>query len=81
MSELAIKWRKYRLLERSSSDTVWRPEQCAELRYIRSMRRPKLSRCHLAAICGYALITPLTDRSVLVARVRRHAGKHRRIGD
>jgi radical SAM protein with 4Fe4S-binding SPASM domain len=41
-------------LKQSSFDKMWRLEPCAELRYLRSMRRSDLyacNQCHLAAYC------------------------------
>jgi hypothetical protein len=46
MSKPVVKLPKHLLPEPSGFDTIWRLELCAELRYLRSMRRPDLNACN-----------------------------------
>ena len=46
MSEPVIKLKKHLQPEQSGFDLIWRLEPCAELRYLRSMRRPDLNACN-----------------------------------
>ncbi len=46
MREPEVKIKKCLQPEQSGFDTIWRLESCAELRYLRSMRRPDLNACN-----------------------------------
>ena len=65
MSEAVVKLNKHLLPEQSGLDTIWRLELCAELRYLRSMRRPDLNacnRCHPVNIAEKALAMHILSR-------------------
>jgi hypothetical protein len=65
MSEPVVKLKKHPLPEQSCFDTIWRLEPCAELRCLRSMRRPDLhacNQCHPVNIAKNALATHVLSR-------------------
>jgi hypothetical protein len=71
------------LLEQSNPDTIWRSEPDAELRYIRSIRHPRLyarSRLHLAANRPGRTDNVRLETVLRWSESRGISGKHKRIG-